>query len=363
MTIIFFLIILAILIFIHELGHFWSAKKSGIKVEKFAIGFPPKIFSKKVGETEYSLNAIPIGGYVKIFGEDPHSEVIKESEKSVSFYYKPKYIQAFVLSAGVLMNILFGFLLISLSFMVGMPVQEGHSKFGQVKNPKLLITNVLPNSPAYKGGVKSGDIVLFAENGNKTIQDSTPEKVTEFIRNSTGEVSLLLKNGNNIPRLVNVLPSQEIISGQKAIGVSLGMVGELKLPVHKAIIEGFLTTKDLLFAIVKGFIGLVGGLFTGQADTSSVSGPIGIANIVGEARTLGFIYLLSLTALISLNLAVLNLIPFPALDGGRLLFVFIEAIIRRNIHPKVQTYVNAFGFVVLILLMILVTVGDVKKFF
>jgi hypothetical protein len=126
------------------------------------------------------------------------------------------------------MNILFGFLLISLSFMVGMPVQEGHSKFGQVKNPKLLITNVLPNSPAYKGGVKSGDIVLFAENGNKTIQDSTAEKVTEFIRNSTGEISLLLKNGNNIPRLVNVLPSQEIISGQKAIGVSLGMVDEEK---------------------------------------------------------------------------------------------------------------------------------------
>jgi regulator of sigma E protease len=363
MTILIFIIILAILVFVHELGHFLSAKKSGVRVDEFAVGFPPKIFKKKYKGTEYSIGTIPFGGFVKIFGEDPHQEKIEEADKEKSFYYKPKTTRIFILSAGIIMNILFAYLLISFGFMIGLPTGEGHSRFGSVQNPQLTITSVMPGSPAYKSGIKTGDIVLFAESGSFNIQNPKADDLSNLINTADSQISLLIKRGDSIPLNVTVESIENPDLKRKVIGVSLDDLGILKLNPALALLEGLITTKNIFIGTFVGLLGFIKDLFTSSGALAVVSGPVGIATFVGQARTLGFIYLLSLTAMISLNLAVINLIPFPALDGGRILFVLIEALVGRRINPKFETWANVVGFSLLIILMIFVTVGDVKRFF
>ncbi len=365
MFILLFILILAVLVFVHELGHFWSAKKSGIKVEEFAIGFPPTIFSKKIKETIYKLNIIPFGGYVKIFGEDPqvNFENLSESEKSQNFQYKSKMTQIFVLISGVLMNILFAFVLIWVSFVIGTSAPVKYSKFSEVSNPALTITSVMPNSPAQKAGLKALDKVIFAENGKESLQDPIDsQKLTELIQKSD-KVTFLVKREKDPNSLkFEIETSSKLVSDKKAIGVSLDNIGILKLPIHKAFLEAVLTTKDLLVSITFGIFHFLTGIFS-SSSIADVSGPVGIARVVKEASSLGISYIISLTALISLNLAVLNLIPFPALDGGRIFFILIEAVTRKKIKPSILNVANGLGFLILILLMILVTVKDVSGLF
>ncbi len=364
MSIIIFLIILAVLVLVHEFGHFIVAKKSGIRVDEFGLGFPPKIFSKKIGGTLYTLNAIPFGGFVKIFGEDPHVEDVPLSEKSGSFYYKPKWIKASVLVAGVTFNIIFAWLLISLGFMVGLPSPTNHSGFGEVTNVRTMITEVFPNSPAEKAGLISGDKIISLSSEGVILEgvNLTPENVQQTIReNETQDISITYKRGENQPQTVSIIPVTNIIPGSRAIGIAVDSFGILKLPLHLAIIEGARTTSLLVKGTVVGLLGFFADVITLQSDFSQISGPIGIAGVVGEAQSLGFVYLLTLTALISINLAVINLFPFPALDGGRLFFLLIEAIIRRPIPGAFVRYANVIGFGLLILLMIIVTGHDILK--
>lgn len=371
MSIIIFIIILAILIFVHECGHFIVAKKSGIRVDEFGLGFPPKLLSKKMGDTTYTLNAIPFGGFVKIFGEDPHLQEIKEEEKSQSFYYKPKYIQALVLVAGVTFNIIFAGLLFSIGFMMGMPATPDTSAFGEIQNPKLVITGVLPGSPAQKAGLVSGDAILFVEaSGNTdgaqldTKGELSAVRVSQVISESTGEkIILLYQRGDDAPATAFIVPTDTLVPGRKAVGISMDTVGILKLPVHTAILQGIITTGQLTWSTAVGLVTFLWNVVTFNSDFSQVSGPVGIAGVVKDASKLGFSYVLSLTALISINLAVINLVPFPALDGGRLLFVAIEAVTRRKIPSKVATWVNASGFILLLILMAVVTLSDIVKLF
>jgi regulator of sigma E protease len=361
MSIIIFIIILAVLIFVHELGHFIVAKKSGIRVDEFGLGFPPKIFAKKWGDTTYTLNAIPFGGFVKIFGEDSHTEEIPEAEKSTSFLYKPKWIQASVLVAGVTFNIIFAWLCVSLGFMIGMPASADYSSFGKTTNTNLVITEVLPNSPAQKAGLISGDVVALVSSGVAVLQNEnlTPEKVSDLISNSTKNIEIIYNRGKSPPTTVLVEPSSNIIAGKVAIGIAMDSMGILKLPMYLAPLEGARTTWLLTKGTAVGLFGFLRGVVTFKSDFSQVSGPVGIAKVVGEANNLGFVYLLSLIALISINLAIINLLPFPALDGGRLLFVAIEAIIRRPIKPAIVAWTNGIGFALLILLMLVITGHDI----
>ncbi len=366
MGIIIFIISLAILILIHEFGHFIVAKKSGIRVDEFGLGFPPKIFAKRLGETLYTLNAIPFGGFVKIFGEDPHSEDITEENKSRSFYYKPKWIQALVLIAGVTMNIIFAWLLISLGFMLGLPSPVEHAGLGKVENAHVVVVNVLQGSPAEKAGLRSGDSITKIASGNQTIesQSITPSDVTLFIQKSTNPViQLTYTRGNQSPKTVDITPSTRILPGKRALGVGLDDIGILRLPVHLALIEGAHATALLTANTAIGLGHFLWTVVTFHSDLSQVSGPVGIAKTVGQAQDLGFVYLLSLVAIISINLAVINLIPFPALDGGRLLFVAIEAIIRRPIPAGFVRWTNAIGFGLLLILMLVITGHDIIKLF
>ncbi len=257
MSIVVFLIILFVLVLVHEFGHFWMAKSFNIKVDEFGFGFPPKLFGIKKGETEYTFNLLPIGGFVKIFGENPNEENTNGPDSARSFVNKPKYKQAIVLLAGVFANFLLAFILFSAVLMLG--------------------TAKMSLYPAVLKGMK----------------------VTLFITKNT------------------------------------------VLGLYTLIVDGL----------------------QGKGSLESITGPVGLVGMIGSAYKSGFTYLLSFTALISVNLTIINLLPFPALDGGRLFFLLIEKIKGSRINPKITNTANIVGFCILIFIMLLVTYHDVVKLF
>jgi regulator of sigma E protease len=361
-SILLFIIIIAILILAHEFGHFIVAKRSGIRVDEFGIGFPPKLWGKKIGETEYTINLFPIGGFVKIFGETPDDDSIDGPDAKRSFVNKPKRVQAAVLAAGVFFNILLAWFLISTGFLIGLPTPVSEAPEGRtLQDVSVVVTGVFSGSPAEKAGLKVGDKILSLKAGeSESILPST-QATQEFISSRSGEnITVAVQRGKQLSENFTIKPEEGIIE-KPAIGIAMDEIGTLRLPVHLALWEGAKLTASLTEATFLGLASFFGNLLTGNADLSSVAGPVGIVGIVGDASQFGFIYLLSLTALISINLAIINLIPFPALDGGRLLFLLIEAIKRSPIKPKIANTLNAIGFTLLLLLMVVITYNDILK--
>lgn len=367
MTAVIFIFILAILILTHELGHFWAAKKSGIRVDEFGFGFPPKVWSFRRGETEYSLNLIPVGGFVKIFGEDPDEESEHGPDNTRSLIHKPRYIQAIVLAAGVFLNLVLAWALLSASFYIGMPVAMTEAPAGAVvEDERLMITSILKDSPADTAGLLTGDaIVSLQDSKNKIVSPST-EEVQSFIRSRQGqEIEIFYRRGHDETLKsgqVTVIPEGGIIGKEAGIGITMEKVGIARLPLLKSITTGFQYTWTLTVATVVGFWDFLASLFTdGSQALTSVSGPIGLFGMVADISQLGLVYLINFTAIISINLAVLNLLPFPALDGGRLLFLLIEAIKGSRLNPKIANTLNALGFIMLLILMAVVAVSDISK--
>lgn len=370
MSIIIFIIVLGILIFVHELGHFILAKKTGMLVEEFAIGFPPRVVSFQKGETRYSIGLIPLGGFVKIHGEDYEEKIEttnnqKDKNYQRRFTNRPKWAQAVVLMAGIFFNLLLAWVFISIGFMSGLPVSVDQFEGEFIEETKLILIDVLPESPAEKAGLETGDIILSLDSGKtdliKDFENTTMAE--EFIAVHGGQEIEVLYERNEKSASLKIIPQEGVVEGKPAIGVSLGMIGTIKFPVGVALWEGLKTTCSLIVATAAGLFYFIKDLFIGEADLSQVAGPIGIIFLVGDVFNFGFIYLLSFVALISINLAVINLIPFPALDGGRLLFVLIETLKRSPIKAKTVNTLNLLGFVLLILLMVAVTFSDILKFF
>ena len=389
MTILIFILILGALVFVHELGHFLMAKAFGVRVDEFALGFPPRLFSwkPKGSETTYALNLLPLGGYVKIFGENPDEASLKGPEKKRSLVNKPKYAQVLVLVSGIVMNILFAWLLISAGFMVGLPVSVADSYADAVQDAKTVVREVVPGSPAAAAGLLPGDILVYLEVAPEVPGDTvgldghtpkevlrgsgvTPESVRRLIGFHPDEpISVLVKRvgqtqtatGNALLEVTPRINKSSEVMTRATIGIVMDEVGTLKLPWHRALWEGVFFTKNIVVMTAEQITHFLGQVFTGKADINQVSGPVGIASQVGEARELGVAYLLSFTAFISINLALLNLVPFPALDGGRILFVCIEAVIRRPIKPIIANWLNGLGFLLLILLMIVIAYHDIVK--
>ncbi|MEA2112363.1 MAG: RIP metalloprotease RseP [Patescibacteria group bacterium] len=367
MSILIFIIVLGILIFVHELGHFIFAKKTGMLVEEFAIGFPPRAFSFKKGETKYSIGLIPIGGFVKIYGEEYGEDGSKKSKNyNRRFTNRPRWAQAIVLIAGVSFNFLLAWVFISIGFMSGLPVSVDQFEGEVIEDQKLVLVDVLPDSPASQAGLKPGDVLLYLETKGSldSIQGFEDSKIVEdFIFSHGGhKLEILYKRGSE-SILAEVTPEEGIVDGKPAIGVSFGMIGNVKFPFLRASWEGLKTTFSLTIATAVGLYYFITGLVVGSADLSQVSGPVGIISMVGDAFNFGFVYLLSFVALISINLAVINLIPIPALDGGRLLFVLIEAIKGSPIKARIANWLNLIGFAALILFMLFITFSDILKFF
>lgn len=354
------------MVLVHEFGHFWSAKKFGIRVDEFGFGFPPKIWSIKKGETEYSLNLLPIGGFVRIFGENPNEENINGPDSDRSFVNKAKWKQAVVLFAGVFANFILAWFLFSMGFMSGLPasVDAGEKNYNY-SDVSLMVVSVLPDSPADVAGLEAGDKIISIRSGENYTEYVSPETVQSFVQESNGEeIEFVYRRDiTNVENTVSIIP--ELLDGNDTprIGISMDQVGIAKLPFFKAFWEGMKLTLSMTKNTALGLFGLIVDAVSGRGSFDAVAGPVGMVGIVGDAYNLGFVYLLSFAALISINLAIINLLPFPALDGGRLLFVLIEKIKGSPISPKISNTLNMIGFGILILLMIVITYHDITRIF
>jgi len=340
MTILIFIIGISILILVHELGHFLAAKWFGLWVEEFGFGFPPRLFKWKRGETIYSFNLLPFGGFVKIHGEkrDPNQE---EKQPERSFWFLKIWRRAVIIGAGVIMNLILGWLVISVIYMIG--AAGG-----------VLITDVTADTPAALAGVIAGDRILDFEKS---------EDFINFVNNSKGqEITLRALRGEEELEF-KVVPRVDPPAGQGALGISLTEVGLPRLGIFSAFKEGAITSAAILAAIAAALGNLIAGIFTGAPVLEQFVGPVGIFGIASQAASFGLVYLLQLIGLISLNLAVLNIIPIPALDGGRLLFLLFEKIKGSPLSPNKENIANAIGFALLLLLMVVITVRDVAKLF
>ncbi len=361
MTFLFFFAIIAVLILSHEFGHFLAAKKTGTKVEEFGFGFPPKILRWKKGETTYSLNLFPVGGFVKILGENSE-ENIPEKEKKRSFYFKPASVKAFIIMAGVLFNLLLAWALLSASFAMGTKEQisdDADLKSLGVKTAEIVIVDVDKNGPAFKVGLKTGDILLSLSSNNVL---SLPLKIIDvqnFINAHRGEkIELTYKRGDSINSIKTEL--RDIEAKEGALGIAMVRLATIKENWYMAVFKGLKQTALLTVEITIAIFYFFAGLFKGTGF-EQVAGPIGIFNIVGESAKFGLSYIFQLSALLSINLAIINILPFPALDGGRLLFIIIEKIKGSPINPKIANAINNSGFIILILLMIAITYKDISR--
>ncbi|HEX78582.1 MAG TPA: site-2 protease family protein, partial [Dehalococcoidia bacterium] len=342
LTILAFLFILAIVIVAHELGHFITAKARGIKVEEFGIGYPPRLFGIKRGETVYSLNAIPLGGFTKMAGEEDPNVERSLASKGIG-------TRLLVLSAGSLMNAILPFVLLSIAFMVPHNVYIGD----------VVVQEVSTGSPAEEAGIMPGDIILTA---NGKAVNNTGDLSRYIQLNLGGELELLVEHNDGIQEEVVLSPRWRPPEGEGAIGAGVtteDMVVESQSePFWRAIPMGIGQTFDTMVLYKNAIL----SMFIGNADIGGVAGPVGIAQITGEVAKAGFSPLLEWTAFFSLNLAILNLLPLPALDGGRIAFVLLEWIRRgKRISPKKEGLVHLVGFALLMVFILAVTFQDIMR--
>lgn len=371
MNILIFILVIVALIVVHEFGHFVAAKLSGMRVDEFGIGYPPRAFTiAKVGETEYTLNWIPFGGFVKIFGEDPSTTTAQtrlatgQVADSRAFGNKNRFVQAIVLVAGITMNLLFAYVLITGALMSGTPRALEDTQITQARDIELAVASQLPGSPAALSGLLPGDSIMSAQDSKGQWRAADPKSFSAFVTASGGEVITLTVKRNGKEQTLTATPKEGIVASDPfryALGVEVATIGVVPLSLGAALTEGASLTWEVTKMTAVGLWHFFYSVFTLSADLSQVSGPVGIAGVVGSASAQGFGTLFSIMAIISINLALINLIPIPALDGGRLLFVIIESVIRRPIKARVAYALNSIGFVFLILLMLVVTAHDIFK--
>jgi regulator of sigma E protease len=341
LTIVIFLALIAVLILAHEFGHFITARLSGVKVEEFGIGFPPRLLSFKGGETIYSLNAIPLGGFTKMLGEEDPTLPGSLASKSIAARF-------LVLSAGSMMNILLPILLFTIAFMIP------HDMLSE----KVQIEEVASGSPAQSAGIESSDIIL--EINGRSIKNRGD--VGYLIHLNLGsEVEILLQKPDLSQKEVTVKPRWNPPQGQGAIGVMIigteSTVVRESYPIWKAVPSSITHCWEILVLfrneVVSWFI---------RGTAPQLAGPIGIAELTGEVAKAGISPLLEFAALISINLAIINLFPFPGLDGGRLVFVALEWVRRgKRISAKKEGLVHLIGFIVLILLIAVISYYDIMR--
>lgn len=341
--------VLGLLVFVHELGHFLAARWMKVEVEEFGFGYPPRLATLfERNGVKYTINLLPLGGFVRMVGEE--GDFFKEG----SLYQKRPWQRAVVLAAGPAMNLILAALVMALVLWMGAPQYHG----------PVTIRQVSPDSPAAQAGLQAGDVIR-AIAGETT---DTLDAVTVAIKNHLGEKAevTLDRDGEVFTRTVMLRPPQERPQDQGAMGVviELGSVESTtydRLAWPAALAQGLIGTVQLFLLMLIGFGDLVLGLLRGAGAPGGIAGPIGIAQLSSEAVQRGIRPLLNFTAFLSINLGLLNLLPLPALDGGRLVFVFVEWIRGKRIPPEREAVVHFIGMMVLIGLMVVVSYFDVAR--
>ncbi len=357
MTALLVIAILVLLIVAHEFGHFLAAKIFGVKVREFGVGFPPRAFTFGTwGGTEYTINWLPFGGFVKLFGEEEGSEHGKGS-----FIDSPRWKQAIILVAGVTANMIIAWVLFTGAYTAGILHVTADQN---AVNGQLLVTDVVLGSPADAGGIKPGDEVLDVRDSEGNAAQLTPDGVVAFVSDRGGEDITVEYVRAGATSSAVVRPAHAVISdsaGRPAVGLGLAIVTAEALPLSDAMHAATISTYNTLRISVSGLWDIIKSALRGAPDLQNVTGPVGIVGAVGEASQNGWGYVLSLAAFISVNLAIINLIPIPALDGGRLVVVGIEALMRREAPKLVMQILNALGIALIIMLMVTVTYHDILK--
>lgn len=351
-SILIFILVLSVLVLSHEFGHFFVAKKSGVKVEEFGFGLPPRIWGKKIGETLYSVNALPFGGFVRLHGEQEEGQ---NTDTSRSFLHKRKIIRALVITAGVIMNFILAIVMFAIVYSFsGIPRDTG----------KIKVVDVTAGSPAQKAGIVVGDTITKVAGETVTSSDAFISKTAEYKGKSVSYEIERNVNGNIKDIKINVTPRENPPAGEGPVGVTITTI-EIYYPpvwqrpfygIYYGFKDGIYWGKTILFSLGD----MISTLASGK-KVQGVSGPIGIYAVTTEASKGGFLSLLNFIGILSVNLAILNILPFPALDGGKLLFIAIEAVTRKKVPTKVEAIVDNVGFLILITLLLVISFGDVRR--
>jgi len=355
-----FFLILSVLVLVHEFGHYISARIFGIKVEEFGFGLPPRAreLFKKWGTT-FTLNWLPIGGFVKLYGEEySEDDEMVRGEKG-RFYDKPARVRAVVLVAGVIMNFLLGILLFATVYsFVGIPE----------KTDRVRVEEIVKDSPAEKAGFKVGDVVKEIDfKDEKIIIKETGNMVRLVNQQAGNELSVLVVEKNWAEKTLKVVPRKDPPAGEGALGVVLSSIELTKYPWWQMPFRGARVGLDEAIAwgrdIAMGLGKMVWGLVTGKGVPKDLSGPVGIYQVSGQVIKQGFLATLQFMGVLSINLAVLNIMPLPALDGGHVLFLGVEKIIGKKRKNRIEGYVNTAGMIFLLSMMALITMRDLLRLF
>lgn len=370
-TIITFFAVLGLLVLVHEIGHFVTARRAGVKVDEFGLGIPPRIFgfyrdqdgkrkivgskSKEIPYTIWSLNWIPLGGFVKIKGEEGEATGDQDS-----FVNKSVGTRIWIISAGVLMNIILAMFLLSISLGLGSPqvLDQGNiPNQAIIKDVEIRVLEVLNESPAQRAGVMVADTILLVDNQ----KFSKIEDLQSYFEQKMGTAVVLeLKRDNNII-IKEAIPEIITETEKPGLGFALVRTGYVSYPWYIAPIYGIRETFKMVGSIFVGFYLIIKGLIVSHELIGEVYGPIGIATLVGDAVKLGFLYLIQFTAILSVIIAVINFLPLPALDGGRVFFLILEGLRGKPINQKIEAAIHNIGFMLLMLLVLVVTFGDIAR--
>lgn len=341
-TIVAFFFVLAIVVIAHELGHFATAKACGVRVDEFGIGFPPRIIALKYGETEYSLNWVPLGGFTKMAGEEDPNIERSLASKSIGK-------RLLVLSAGSIMNFILPFLLLTMAFMIPHDIVTGN----------VSVVEVVADSPAETAGIQAGDKIL--EINDKSINNTAD--ISRYIQMNLGnEMTILLERSDGSKDTVTVVPRWNPPAGDGSVGFSIrtdnAAIEKRSYNPWVAFQKGATEAFETMVLFKNGIL----SMFIGTSTTADLVGPVGIAQITGQVAQAGISPLLEWTAFFSLNLAIINLLPLPALDGGRIIFVLLEWIRRgKKVAPETEGKIHFLGFALLIMLMVAITFQDIGR--
>jgi regulator of sigma E protease len=360
-TIAVFVVILGILVLVHELGHYLVARMIGVRVEEFGLGLPPRIFGKIIKNTEYSLNWLPIGGFVKLAGEDDEPDFknrkpeISKNEKHY-FWARSKTERSLILIAGVTMNF---FLAVGITAWL---------LVGGVNEPsgKVRIDSVSPGSPADNAGLRAGDRIISVMSADKSskvtprIISLPQDMISATIELAGTPVKYEIERNKEIMTLI-IIPRINPPKGEGAIGVSITDLELKKYPPLEAPFMALKINVMRTWLMLTGIAGTIWNLITLKTTSPDIAGPIGIAQVTGQAVKFGMRAVLEFMSILSLNLAVLNILPIPALDGGRLAFVFIEKILGRRVKPAFEKQTHQIGMIILLILVLLVSLNDILR--
>ncbi len=375
-----FLVFSAILI-IHELGHFIFAKRAGIFVEEFGLGYAPRVLgiqkypgifkfkfflfnNKPIDEelkfaTIYSLNAIPFGAFVKIFGESH-----QQKENPLSYISKSWFNRFLVIFGSIIAHFIIAIVALSVAFSIGLPtVVSDNEDFTKLKEPKIQIVEVAKNSPAEKMGIKIGDIILTLSN-EEILRPQKIVDIQNFINNHRGEeIKIEIQRGINKIILTGEV-RKEAPQNEGLLGIAMAKTAIVSYSAPKAIYEGFVNSFKIFGMMAVFLANALWGLIKGSKPVGvELTGPVGILNLTANIAGLGINYIFNFFAILNLNIALFNLLPIPALDGGRLAFLIIEKIIGRPIKEKTEQAIHSLGFAILLFIMVLVTYRDIIRLF